>query len=51
MDLDWHHVALTVTDMARATWFYGEVLGLKPVQRPPFDFGGAWYQLGSARCI
>jgi len=41
-----HHIALSVTDMDRATWFYSEVLGLEKVERPPFDFGGAWYQLG-----
>ena len=41
-----HHVALTVTDMDRAPWFYGTVLGLQEIPRPPFDFGGAWYQLG-----
>ena len=46
LDLDYHHVALTVTDMDRATWFYGEVLGLQQVTRPPFDFGGAWYRIG-----
>ena len=46
LDLDYHHVALTVTDMARATWFYGEVLGLQQVTRPPFDFGGAWDRIG-----
>ena len=41
-----HHVALSVTDMDRAAWFYGTVLGLQELPRPPFDFGGAWYQLG-----
>ena len=41
-----HHVALSVTDMERATWFYTTVLGLEEIARPPFDFGGAWYQLG-----
>ena len=41
-----HHVALSVTDMTRATWFYTEVLGLEEIPRPPFDFDGAWYQLG-----
>jgi len=41
-----HHVALSVTDMDRAAWFYGTVLGLQEIPRPPFDFGGAWYQLG-----
>ena len=32
--------------MKRARWFYGEVLGLKEIPRAPFDFPGAWYQLG-----
>jgi glyoxylase I family protein len=45
-DLQLHHVALTVTDMETATWFYSEVLGLKPLERPPFPFPGAWYELG-----
>jgi catechol 2,3-dioxygenase-like lactoylglutathione lyase family enzyme len=45
-DLQLHHVALTVTDMEKATWFYSEVLGLKPLERPPFPFPGAWYELG-----
>jgi catechol 2,3-dioxygenase-like lactoylglutathione lyase family enzyme len=44
--LAFHHIALSVTDMDRATWFYSEVLGLEKIERPPFDFGGAWYQLG-----
>ena len=46
MDLQLHHVALTVTDMEKATWFYSEVLGLTPLERPAFPFPGAWYQLG-----
>jgi glyoxylase I family protein len=41
-----HHVAVTVTDLARAKRFYGEVLGLREIPRPPFDFGGAWYDAG-----
>ena len=44
--LSFHHIALSVTDMDRAAWFYGTVLGLQEIPRPPFDFGGAWYQLG-----
>jgi catechol 2,3-dioxygenase-like lactoylglutathione lyase family enzyme len=41
-----HHVSLTVSDLERSKRFYEEVLGLKEIQRPPFDFPGAWYQLG-----
>jgi catechol 2,3-dioxygenase-like lactoylglutathione lyase family enzyme len=41
-----HHVGLTVTDLARAKHFYGEILGLTEIARPPFDFGGAWYEIG-----
>jgi catechol 2,3-dioxygenase-like lactoylglutathione lyase family enzyme len=41
-----HHVAVCVTDVDRAKHFYGVVLGLPEVARPPFDFGGAWYEFG-----
>jgi catechol 2,3-dioxygenase-like lactoylglutathione lyase family enzyme len=41
-----HHVAVCVTDLERAKHFYGVVLGLSEVARPPFDFGGAWYAFG-----
>lgn len=39
-------MSLTVTDLARAKRFYGDVLGLAELQRPDFDFAGAWYALG-----
>ena len=41
-----HHVGICVTDVERAKEFYGGVLGLRELPRPPFDFGGAWYELG-----
>jgi len=41
-----HHVSVCVTDLARAKRFYSEVLGLKELERPAFDFPGAWYELG-----
>ena len=43
---DLHHVAVNVTDLARAQAFYANVLGLRELPRPAFDFAGAWYQLG-----
>jgi catechol 2,3-dioxygenase-like lactoylglutathione lyase family enzyme len=42
-----HHVGICVTDIARAKHFYGTILGLREIPRPPFDFGGAWYKVGS----
>jgi glyoxylase I family protein len=41
-----HHVSISVTDLDRAREFYGTVLGLPECTRPPFDFPGAWYELG-----
>ena len=41
-----HHVSLPVSDLKRAEQFYESILGLVKIARPPFDFEGAWYQLG-----
>lgn len=40
-----HHVSLTVTDLERAKHFYSNILCLKEIQRPDFDFPGAWYEI------
>ncbi|HLU21845.1 VOC family protein [Lederbergia graminis] len=41
-----HHVSLTVTKLEECKHFYGNILGLTEIERPPFDFPGAWYQIG-----
>jgi catechol 2,3-dioxygenase-like lactoylglutathione lyase family enzyme len=41
-----HHVSLPVSDLERAKQFYREILGLTEIERPPFDFPGAWFQAG-----
>jgi glyoxylase I family protein len=41
-----HHVALNVTDLEKSRQFYRDVLGLQEIARPPFNFPGAWYQVG-----
>ncbi len=43
---EYNHVAIVVRDLERCKWFYGELLGLKTIPRPPFNFPGHWYQVG-----
>ena len=44
-----HHVSLTVTDLDRSRRFYQEILSLEEIPRPPFNFPGAWFQLGDSQ--
>jgi catechol 2,3-dioxygenase-like lactoylglutathione lyase family enzyme len=41
-----HHVSFAVKDLAASKRFFGGVLGLPELERPGFNFGGAWYSLG-----
>ncbi|MFT4416846.1 VOC family protein [Fredinandcohnia humi] len=41
------HVSLTVTNLERAKDFYSNILCLKEIERPDFDFPGAWYKINS----
>jgi catechol 2,3-dioxygenase-like lactoylglutathione lyase family enzyme len=42
-----HHVTLLVDDEAKASHFYGEILGLKQKARPAFRFPGLFYYCGN----
>jgi len=44
-----NHIAVCVTDVERSKRFYGGVLGLKEIPRPPFPFAGVWYELADGR--
>jgi catechol 2,3-dioxygenase-like lactoylglutathione lyase family enzyme len=41
-----HHVTIAVRDLAGARRFYGDILGLREIERPGLGRGGAWYALG-----
>jgi catechol 2,3-dioxygenase-like lactoylglutathione lyase family enzyme len=40
-----HHVSLTVSNLEKAKHFYSNILSLNEIQRPNFDFPGAWYEV------
>jgi catechol 2,3-dioxygenase-like lactoylglutathione lyase family enzyme len=42
-----NHVMIRVRDLDASIRFYGEVLGLRRIPRPAFDFPGAWFALGA----
>ena len=41
-----HHVTLVVGDLEAARAFYGNILGLPPIDRPDYKFEGAWFVCG-----
>jgi glyoxylase I family protein len=44
-----HHVSIPVADTGRSRVFYRDVLGLREIERPPFDFDGAWFAVGAGQ--
>ena len=42
-----NHVAIHVADVARSVEFFRLVLRLEQIERPAFDFPGAWFRLGA----
>lgn len=42
-----HHVTLLVDDEAKASHFYGDILGLEQKARPTFRFPGLFYYCGN----
>lgn len=43
------HVALHVADVEASCAFYRDVLKLPAMERPAFDFPGAWFRLGATQ--
>lgn len=46
-----HHVSINVADTDRSLQFYEGVLGMAPLPRPDFGFGGAWLDAGDGRQV
>jgi lactoylglutathione lyase len=42
-----NHVAIHVADVGASVAFYRDVMQLPMLDRPAFDFPGAWFQLGT----
>lgn len=43
------HLTIIVDDLERTTKFYVDLLGMKLVPRPAFDFPGAWYEVNGCQ--
>jgi len=42
----YNHIGIVVRNLEQCEEFYGTLLGLKTITRPPFNFPGHWYQVG-----
>ncbi len=45
------HVSVVVSDLAAAERFYGELLQLPLIARPPLHFAGLWFGLGGEQAL
>jgi catechol 2,3-dioxygenase-like lactoylglutathione lyase family enzyme len=45
------HVAIHVADVETSCAWYEKALRLEPMQRPAFNFPGAWYRLGENQSL
>ncbi len=45
MIISLNHIAIYVKDVELSKQFYREVIGLKEIPRPAFDFEGAWFEI------
>jgi catechol 2,3-dioxygenase-like lactoylglutathione lyase family enzyme len=41
-----HHVSFAVADLDASKRFFGGVIGFQELDRPAFNFRGAWYAIG-----
>ena len=46
LSLQFNHFSLHVAQLPESIHFYGQVLGLQQIDRPAFDFDGAWFAIG-----
>lgn len=44
-DITFEHIALPVTNLEKSIFFYHNLLGFEFLERPKFDFEGAWFDL------
>ena len=44
-------MSVTVADLERSKAFYRDVLRLREIERPPFPFPGAWFQVGESQHV
>ena len=49
MSITFHHVAIIVSDLAKAEQVYGDILSLEQDIRPELNFDGLFYSLGNGQ--